>query len=204
MSQKCVARKVIDGKPCKRWASQGATVCSSHGSLAPQVARAALVRAEVERWKLGDVVDDPGLVLLKLLSQSRQRADLYAGLLAEQYASPDPITNIPAGVKALIGYRYAIDSQGGRHQVEEIVRGLVLLESQERDRLAKFSALAITAGLAERQTRIDERISEQDARLVYDITTRNLAALHLTPHQLEAFRTGVAADLRAISAGDSR
>jgi len=73
------------GKPCGAWPIKGGTVCGSHGGKAPRVARKAAVRAELEAWGLGDSKVDPGEVLLRLVSQSAARAELYAGLLAEAY-----------------------------------------------------------------------------------------------------------------------
>lgn len=37
-SRRCKARSSQTGEPCKRWALRGATVCTSHGAKAPQVA----------------------------------------------------------------------------------------------------------------------------------------------------------------------
>jgi len=37
-SAKCSARSSQHGGPCKRWASHGTNVCTSHGARAPQVA----------------------------------------------------------------------------------------------------------------------------------------------------------------------
>lgn len=35
---RCKAKSSQTGQPCKRWASHGAAVCTSHGAAAPQVA----------------------------------------------------------------------------------------------------------------------------------------------------------------------
>jgi len=42
-------------------------------------------RAEIRAWGLGDVHFDPGEVLLRLVSQSSQWCELYAGLLQQAY-----------------------------------------------------------------------------------------------------------------------
>lgn len=80
----CTAHKT-NGDPCKNSARKGATVCGAHGGNTPQVARRALVRAELEDWGLGDTNVDPGEVLLRLVSQSAARAERYARLLEEAY-----------------------------------------------------------------------------------------------------------------------
>ncbi|MGW1676021.1 hypothetical protein [Saccharopolyspora sp. NPDC002376] len=59
--------------------------------------------------------------------------------------------------QALVGESYVMDDQGNLKKVGEYVRGLAQLEYQERDRAAKYSSLAIQAGLAERQVRLAER-----------------------------------------------
>lgn len=64
---------------------RGAAVCGVHGGRAPQVRARALVRAEVSSWGLTDEHVDPGETLLRLVSQSARRANLYAGLLERAY-----------------------------------------------------------------------------------------------------------------------
>src|ERR687890_2076014 len=69
------------GKPCRAWAIKGGTVCVAHGGNAPQVKAKAAIRAEVMNWGLGDSTTDPGDTLLRLVSQSAQRAARYAAEL---------------------------------------------------------------------------------------------------------------------------
>jgi hypothetical protein len=76
-------------RACGKHAITGATVCEAHGGNAPQVRAKAAVRAEVMRWGLGDTTVDPGETLLRLVSQSAARADLYARLLEEAYDAAD-------------------------------------------------------------------------------------------------------------------
>lgn len=78
-----------NGQPCKRGARTGATVCPAHGGNAPQVRQSALVRAEIINWGLGDTHVDPGEILLRLVSQSAARAELYGRLLAEAYEAAE-------------------------------------------------------------------------------------------------------------------
>lgn len=72
-------------RPCPQLPRAGATVCHTHGGSAPQVKSRALVRRELDSWGLGDFTVDPGVILLRLVSQSAARAELYATLLAEAY-----------------------------------------------------------------------------------------------------------------------
>ena len=75
--------KTTKGEQCKRWAIRGGTVCRSHGGAAPRAKARAAVRAEVLSWVLNDEYVDPGEVLLKLVSQSAARVQLYSRLLEE-------------------------------------------------------------------------------------------------------------------------
>lgn len=80
--------KVIT-RPCDNHAINGGTVCTAHGGKAPQVAAKAAVRAEVMKWGLGDTTVDPGETLLRLVSQSAARVELYGRLLQEAYEAAD-------------------------------------------------------------------------------------------------------------------
>lgn len=86
--KKCRGHNKV-GKPCGNWPIKGGTVCGSHGGKAPRVAKKALVRAELEAWGLGDSKVDPGEVLLRLVSQSAARVELYGQLLREAYEAAE-------------------------------------------------------------------------------------------------------------------
>lgn len=90
--------------------------------------------------------------MLRLVTQSRARADRLAVAIEEKLAEEGVTLE-----DVLVGEQWAIDDDGRRHKTGEYVRGLVQLESQERDRLAGFAAKAVAAGLAERQVRVAER-----------------------------------------------
>lgn len=83
-ARKCSGHKA-NGQPCKNPAIKGANVCRNHGGSIPRVRAKAAVRAEVMDWGLGDTHIDPGEILLRLVSQSAARAELYGRLLAEAY-----------------------------------------------------------------------------------------------------------------------
>jgi len=72
-------------RPCANSAITGGTVCWTHGGRTPHVRARAAVVAEVMRWGPGDSKIDPGEVLLRLVSQSAARAELYAQLLSDAY-----------------------------------------------------------------------------------------------------------------------
>lgn len=161
-----------------------------HGGAAPQVRAKAEVRAEVMRWGLGDALDDPGEVLLRLLTQSRMRAEGYAAEL-ERVVSDQPELQ-----RALIGDAYGEFGKSG-----EYVRGLVQLEAQERDRAADFAVKAIKAGLAERQVRLAER----QGTLLAAVLTRMLddVTLGLSAEQRLAFPAAMRTAL-AVESGEAR
>lgn len=135
-----------DGTPCGNPPARGANVCHFHGAKAPQVAKRAIVRAELEAWGLTDQTVDPGVMLLRLVAQSARRAARYADLLEADYADKQ--------IAALIGSSF--DEDG--HKSGEYIKGLAALEAAERDRCANFAAKAVSAGVAERAVRVAEQL----------------------------------------------
>jgi hypothetical protein len=83
-------------KPCANAPIKGGTVCHAHGGQAPQIRRAAAVRAEVESWGLGDTTADPGEILLRLVTQSAMRAERYAKLLEQAYEAAERLKQVDA------------------------------------------------------------------------------------------------------------
>lgn len=185
-ARRCVARSTTTGERCQRAPIKGGTVCTSHGGYAPKVKAAAAVRAEIERWGLNTDVTlaDPGVVLLRLVTQSAQRAELLAGELEARVAESPSLRD------ALVG-----DSFGEFGKTGEYIRGLARLEAEERDRCAGFAAKAVAAGLAERQVRIAER---QGAVIVEVLRA---AVAHLPADQQQQVMQVAATRLRAIEGG---
>lgn len=202
---------------CKSHAIRGGTVCRVHGGSAPQVRKAAAVRAELMRWTAGDPVDDPGETLLRLITQSRMRADLYAGLLEKAYDAAERLKNADdagnahlgedarrdldevlhtGGVSVLVGKTYgAAGKEGHIYATGEAIRGLARLEAEERDRCANFCRLAIAAGIAERQVRVAERL----AGILQDVLVGALDDAGLSPEQRRAVMAGAGHRLRSVA-----
>lgn len=163
-TQQCLA--ILEKGQCERWALRGATVCNDHGGQLPNVKRKAVVLGELMDWGLTDTTEDPGEILLRLVTQSSRRVALYSYLLMQAYEHAELIgresqmPSFPSGVQALIGGTFSATNDGHVYQTGEQIRGLVALEAQERDRCANFATKAIAAGLAERQVRIAERVGE--------------------------------------------
>jgi hypothetical protein len=85
ISVQCTAVSKQTGNQCKAKAIPGGTVCRWHGGAAQQVKAKAAVRAELLGWGLGTATVDPGEVLLRLVTQSAARAEMYARLLQEAF-----------------------------------------------------------------------------------------------------------------------
>ncbi len=181
------------GDPCRNNSIAGGTVCRMHGGANPKTAAKAAVRAEVASWTLGQAVDDPGEVLLRLVTQSRIRADRYATLIAEK------IEEYPGATieDILIGDTMAATPDGMPVKTGEYIRGLIQLENQERDRLATFATKAIAAGLAERQVRLAERQGALLAQVMVAVMTD--PALGFTDQQREAMPRAIEAHLAAVA-----
>jgi hypothetical protein len=150
----CKALSKQTGKQCKRKAIPGGEVCHWHGGAAKQVKARAGVRAEVMAWGLGDSHVDPGEVLLRLVTQSAARAEMYARLLQEAFDAAERLkqadeegTNLEAlgdeqadtaetarrdldrifntgGVAALVGNTYGAAKDVGVYVTGEAIRGL--------------------------------------------------------------------------------
>lgn len=191
----CTAKAKTTGKRCGRSAIVGGTVCRIHGGSVPKVAALAAVRAEVSKWQLGDAVDDPGEVLLRLVTQSRMRVEQYAAEIERKVAELGPGMTLEV---VLVGDTM-ISTEAGSEKSGEYIRGLVQLEAQERDRLANFCAKAIAAGLAERTVRMAERQGELLAAVLLSVIGSTL--LNLTPAQKKVFPDVIRAELSTLRAG---
>jgi hypothetical protein len=182
----CKALSKQTGKQCTRKAIPGGEVCHWHEGAANQVKARAGVRAEVMAWGLGDSHVDPGEVLLRLVTQSAARAEMYARLLQEAFDAAERLkqadeegTNLEAlgdeqadtaetarrdldrifntgGVAALVGNTYGAAKDVGVYVTGEAIRGLADLEAKERERCANFAGKAVAAGLAKRTVRVAE------------------------------------------------
>ena len=159
--------------------------------------------------------------MLRLLTQSAARVELYSRLLEQAFdaarrlaaaerAPDDPGSLLDGetarldlervlnhgGVAALVGNTYAGTQTSGVIATGEKIRGLTELEGQERDRCMKFAATAKAAGLAERLI----QASEQMAGMVALAVERVLARRGLDAKSAEV-RAEVAEELAALAGG---
>jgi hypothetical protein len=222
----CKALSKQTGKQCKRKAIPGGEVCHWHGGAAKQVKARAGVRAEVMAWGLGDSHVDPGEVLLRLVTQSAARAEMYARLLQEAFDAAERLkqadeegTNLEAlgdeqadtaetarrdldrifntgGVAALVGNTYGAAKDVGVYVTGEAIRGLADLEAKERERSANFAGKAVAAGLAERTVRVAER----QGQLMVEMVQAALREVDLSLEQASAFKAALARQARELTA----
>jgi hypothetical protein len=184
----------------------GGTVCRWHGGGAKQVKVKAAIGAEVLNWGLGDTTVDPGEVLLRLVTQSAARAEMYARLPQEAFDAAERLKQAHAagtlelgddnemsetarrdldrifntgGVAAFVGNTYGAAKDVGVYVTGEAIRGLADLEAKERERCANFATKAVAAGLAERTVRIAER----QGQLMMEMVQAALREVDLSPEQ---------------------
>jgi hypothetical protein len=100
--RKCGA-KTTAGNPCQRWAIKGGTVCQVHGGAAPAVKAKAAVRAELLDWGITDKKENPEELLLRLMTQSYNRAQLYGRLLQEAYEAAERLAQSDLDSEELVG-----------------------------------------------------------------------------------------------------
>lgn len=188
------------GDQCKRSAIRGGTVCRVHGGAIPRVKALAAVRAEVESWRIGDAVDDPGEVLLRLITQSRRRADGYAAEIDRKIADGQAEFGEAFTLESIaIGDTMLGQIHGDAVKAGEYVRGIVKLEAEERDRLTSMATKAVAANLEERRVQLAERQANLVAMLLQGVM--NDASLGFTVEQRQALPAAIRRQLEAVKVG---
>lgn len=155
-SGQCTAKNRQTGKRCGKRAMNGITVCFQHGGKLPSVRKKAAVRSTIAAWGLDCPDVDPGEAMLRLVSQSAARVTHYGSEVAEMVAEAP---NLRVALTASV-WRCEPDADEDAvrtYKAGEYIRAMVELESEERDRLAKFCKIAIDAGLREREIDLAER-----------------------------------------------
>lgn len=149
------------GDLCAQNVITGTTTCRNHSGKSVARAKAqGQVVMELRRWGLGDSDVDPGELLLRLVSQSAARIAAYAAEMERIVAEAGSLE------KAIVGEVWVTDDQGVARKSGEYHRAMSRKEDEERDRGAKFAALAVSAGLAERQVRLAERYGGMVAAMI--------------------------------------
>jgi hypothetical protein len=101
--RECTKRR-RDGAKCTKRAIAGTDACENHAGVpAAQHKARGQVALELSRWGLTDETLDPGVVMLRLMSQSYRRAELYSGLLEQAYDAAERLRQAEANVQLGIG-----------------------------------------------------------------------------------------------------
>lgn len=162
-------------RQCRHWAMKDADPpkCQTHAGRKEKTR--AMIAHELRQWQLGDTKLDPAECLLRLVSQSAIRLDKLSTELAE-------LVDEQGLQDALIG-EVRVPSENGSYVSGDYVRGLARLEGEERDRLAQFSKIAISAGLETRRV----ELAASQGQLMAQVLRRVLGApeLGLSDEQLE-------------------
>lgn len=188
--QACGAKNRTTGEPCQRSPMMDSTRCRTHGGKSPQSQKAASERRE-RRYALqqlsllGEVPTenvDPTAALLELVTQKHAQVHSLRQIVAEVEANAGEVdlgkhpmvwgvSNHEEGV----GVHGPIDKTT---QQAGINVWLKLLQEAE-DQLARYTSVALKAGVEQRQ--LD--ITEQQATSLAAAINRILDALQLTPEQ---------------------
>lgn len=198
-SQRCGAT-TRQGGECTQWAVAGARRCRMHGGKTPQAA--ARAEAEKIRRTLGDVPDDvdPAQALLELVKL--KYAEMHWLREKVQEVDPDPgeggAESLTWGVSKHdegIGAQGPVDVK--THESQANIWWRLLREAE--DQLAKYSALALKAGVERRQIELQEAQAVHLAGAI----NRILDALELSAEQQKKIPTVVPQVLRSLTEGTS-
>lgn len=201
----CTATARTTGKQCNQWAIQGATVCRTHGGLAPQVRDKATRRlaamhlqARVDKGLDGLLADleidaagrGPTAVLLDVVHRSYAVVQVL-GAIVGALTVPDP-TAAPGGYPADALYDRALNGDGRPHVA-------LALYEQWLDKAAKVAKMALDAGVSEKLVQIEQ----EKGRLVAQIIAAVIDSpdLGLSDDKRQIGRQIAATHLRMIETG---
>lgn len=172
--RQCTATAKATGKRCQRPAILGGSVCFRHGGAAPQVrasadARVAAQRAAIEAAKHGLVVPrevDPGAALLEAIHSAAGEVDYWRSVVAQ--IDPDALTWGVTQATTKKGKRKITEAAGATAAYKLFV--------DAQDRLARYAASALKAGIEERRVRLAESQGQALAGVVRSVLGRMLDA----------------------------
>lgn len=196
---RCTAHR-RNGEPCGSWAVKGANVCRMHGGSIPRVKAAAARRLEEEKARrialkvTGPVEVDPSDALIELVhSAAGEVAYWRVEVDRIQAEHPQQMTMSLARVEKGQRDRSEVDMKHLEAGVPVAYRMWV----DARERLARYAATALKAGIEERRVRIAEEQGQQIAALIRAILAdRELA---LTAEQAAAAPAVAARHLRLLA-----
>lgn len=198
---RCSAHSKRTGRPCGAVPKTGQTVCRTHGGKSPQ----ALAKAEERQIEAAAtralasmgvaVPTDPGQALLDLVAEAAGNVAFLRHQVQqlEQRASPTVVRTDEDGYSVETGGQTLAGPTGSTAKpFEAAPHVLVGMYESWCDRLAKYSEMALRAGVEERRV----RLVEADAARMFTAIAAALNAAGLNPAQQEAFRVNLAAQLR--------
>ncbi|MER7131222.1 hypothetical protein [Streptosporangium saharense] len=194
--QECTKRRKRGGV-CHGAAITGLDACRMHAGQRAEVARAKGEALSAWRAEVGRVEVSPADAVMAMLQMSWARVHLYAGLLERQLADAQPD---PRGVghgEGLIGHTRSASPSVGVYETGETVRGLAVLEAQERDRCVRYAKAAHDMGIADQEI----RLAEAQGALLAGAIRRILDGLDLTAAQQARVPEVVPAVLLEIGGG---
>lgn len=199
---KCTAHR-SNGEPCNNWAIKGAEVCRNHGGSAPRVREAAARRvaeakaAEKMRLFAAPVDIDPANALLELVQWTAGETRYWRAEVARiAEAEAEKLTWSQTAREEGV-----TPGEFGGHFDKDVTEAVphvayrMLTDAQ--DRLAKYAAAALRAGVEERRV----KLAEGQGAMVADVIKRILERLDLLEWQAELVPTIVPEELRALTAG---
>ncbi len=183
----CVKNRSRGRGVCHGAAIRGTNACRTHSGVKGEVAKARGAAA-ITAWDAtaGTATIDYRMAVLGVLQMTWLRLAAYSNLLrqqveAEGMAGQDALTpDASVESSGLIGYRYgAAGKEGHIYAQSEDVRALVVLESQERDRVVRYAKTAHDMGISDRLTALAERWGD----IVAGRISAMILDLELTPEQ---------------------
>ena len=191
----CTAKSKQSGEQCRRAASSGQVVCAIHGGKAPQAikardtrARENEARADAARFAARTDIH-PAEALLELVHYQAGIVTYWRSRV-EDVTEDDLVWGVTKHEDGF-GPEGPIDKKT-KEAVPHVAYRL-LVEAQ--DKLAAYAAAALKAGVDERRV----RLAEGQGALVAQVIRGILAALNLTPEQLELVPVVVPAQLRLLT-----
>lgn len=183
------------GRPCGQNPEPGMTVCRHHGARSPQAIKARDTRVQVEQARADaarfaartDI--HPAEALLELVHYQAGIVTYWRGRVED--VTEDDLVWGQTKHESGFGPEGPIDKKT-KEAVPHVAYRL-LVEAQ--DKLAAYAAAALKAGVDERRV----RLAEGQGALVAQVIRGILAALNLTPEQLELVPVVVPAQLRLLT-----
>ena len=210
----CTKNRKHGRGPCHGSAVAGTDACRTHGGIKVEIQKAR-GDAVITAWDAtrGSATIDYRMAVLGVLQMTWLRLAAYSELLRRQVeaegAAPEDALEGELGEadpKGLIGYRYgAAGKEGHIYAQSEDVRALVVLESQERDRVVRYAKTAHDMGISDRLTALAERWGDVVAGRI----SAMIADLDLSPEQNAKVPTLIqrhlgSIDVEAISAAPAK